>query len=196
MLTGLPPFGLGMASPKNPDDSRDALFGRISDGIERVTFPEGVFGAASAAEAVERGYSAATSSGETATEDEDDVDVDDGIGSTAGDGHFAAHLIQKLLINDPDERLGSNSGNHHASGAVQLKAHPWFAQAPPWYTIATGGKGTAPTIWDALDSTAVKLGNGMPPINTEFVETWGNDDDDDEGGTIDADLDAQMFGGF
>lgn len=62
------------------------------------------------------------------------------------------------------------------------------------FNWTASGMGTAPTIWDALDSTAAKLGNGMPPINKALVETWGDDDGDGE--AIDAQLDAQLFGGF
>jgi hypothetical protein len=52
-------------------------------------------------------------------------------------------------------------------------------------------------MWDALDSTAVKLGRGgMPPINESIVETWKGDGDDDDGEAIDSQLNDELFGGF
>ena len=98
-----------------------------------------------------------------------------------------------------------------------MKAHPWFSQPPPWYVLATGGKhrhatgcvgsdsrdaaaaaaAAGPSMWDALDSTAVMLGRGgMPPINESFVETWRGDGDDDDGEAIDPQLNDELFGGF
>lgn len=46
----------------------------------------------------------------------------------------AKDLINKLIVLDPDERLGSNRDDKYTDGGEEIKAHPWFADVN-WETL-------------------------------------------------------------
>jgi len=73
----------------------------------------------------------------------------------------AADLIQKLLVRDPNKRLGYSTG-----GIMALKQHPWFKEAN-WDNLGTYMRDTVPCPSEVLDRLANVPKNDLAPSKWE-----------------------------
>lgn len=63
----------------------------------------------------------------------------------------AKDLINKLIVLDPDERLGSNKDDKYADGGEEIKAHPWFADVN-WKTLRNDAASFVPVSENPEDT--------------------------------------------